>query len=88
MKSYGIPYRCLLPLGVDGLLIAGRSISGSHLAMSSYRVQPIVASIGQAAGTAAAMAVADNTDVRGIDVDRLVSKLRTAGLFDVKKLKK
>ncbi len=88
VKSYGIPYRCLLPLGVDGLLIAGRSISGSHLAMSSYRVQPIVASIGQAAGTAAAMAVADNTDVRGIDVDRLVSKLRTAGLFDVKKLKK
>ena len=33
-------------------------------------------------------AVSDNTDVRGIDVDRLVSKLRTAGLFDVKKLKK
>ena len=88
VKSYGIPYRCLLPLGVDGLLIAGRSISGSHLAMSSYRVQPIVASIGQAAGTAAAMAVTDNTDVRGIDVDLLVSKLRTAGLFDVKKLKK
>jgi hypothetical protein len=47
---YGIPYRSLIPLGMDGLLTAGRIISGTRLAHSSYRVQPICAGIGQAAG--------------------------------------
>lgn len=88
VKSYGIPYRSLLPLNVEGLLIAGRSISGSHLAMSSYRVQPIVAGIGQAAGTAAAMAVLNKTSARDIEINKLVEKLKGAGMFDVKKLKK
>ncbi|MBQ2728884.1 MAG: FAD-dependent oxidoreductase [Alistipes sp.] len=88
VKSYGIPYRSLLPLNVEGLIIAGRSISGSHLAMSSYRVQPIVAGIGQAAGTAAAMAALHKTSARDIEVHDLVAKLKTAGMFDVKKLKK
>lgn len=80
-KPYGIPYRSLLPLKVDGLLIAGRSISGSHLAMGSYRVQCVVASIGQAAGTAAAMAAINKTIPRNIDVKKLVKKVHDAGLF-------
>ena len=53
---YGIPYRSLIPVNTEGLLTAGRIISGTRLAMSSYRVQPICATIGEAAGTAAAMA--------------------------------
>ena len=80
-KPHGIPYRCLLPLGVDGLLMAGKSISGSHLAASGYRVQPIVASIGQAAGTAAAMAVAEACPVRDVDIRKLRSSLTDQGLF-------
>ena len=84
VKSYGIPYRSLLPLEVEGLLVAGRSISGSHLAMSSYRVQPIVASIGQAAGTAAAMAALRSTSARDIEIAELTGKLEKAGLFDAK----
>ncbi|WP_176014424.1 FAD-dependent oxidoreductase [Victivallis sp. Marseille-Q1083] len=56
-NGYGIPYRSLVPLRVDNLLLAGRIISGSHIAMSSYRVMPIVGNIGQAAGVAAALAV-------------------------------
>lgn len=88
IKTYGIPYGSLLPLGVEGLIMAGRSISGSHLAMSSYRVQPIVASIGQAAGTAAAMVAKKNTGIRDINVKILVKKLDAAGMFDVKKIKK
>jgi len=55
VPGYGIPYRALVPKDVDGLLLAGKCISGSHIANGAYRVQPIVASIGQAAGVAAAL---------------------------------
>lgn len=84
-KPYGIPYRSLLPLNVEGLILAGKSISGSHIAASSYRVQSVVASIGQAAGTAAAMASINKTSPRNIDVETLISKLDKAGLFINKK---
>jgi hypothetical protein len=79
---YGIPYRSLIPLHVEGLLTAGRIISGTHLAMSSYRVQPIAASIGYGAGTAAAMA-ALNYDgvVRSVDGAALKQKLSGEGFF-------
>ncbi|MBQ3082607.1 MAG: FAD-dependent oxidoreductase, partial [Alistipes sp.] len=80
-KPHGIPYRCLIPLGVEGLLMAGKSISGTHLAASGYRVQPIVASIGQAAGTAAAMAVKQRCSVRDVDVKKLRESLTRQGVF-------
>ncbi len=53
-KPYGIPFRCLIPRGIDGLLVAGRCISGSHIAMASYRVTGDCCSMGEAAGNAAA----------------------------------
>lgn len=56
-KPYDIPYRCLLPRGVDNLLVAGRAVSADHTAMSSLRIQPSCYALGQAAGTAAALAV-------------------------------
>ncbi len=55
-KPYGIPLGCLIPQKIDGLLVAGRCISGSHEAHSSYRVQNICMAIGAAAGTVAALA--------------------------------
>ncbi|MDR1200585.1 MAG: FAD-dependent oxidoreductase [Tannerellaceae bacterium] len=78
---HGIPYRSLIPLNVEGLLIAGKAISGTHLAASGYRVQPIVASIGQAAGTAAAMASLNKTSVRNIEIKKLLKSLEEQGLF-------
>jgi hypothetical protein len=75
LPRYGIPYRSLIPLHFEGILIAGKSIGGTHLAASSYRVQPIVASIGQAAGTAAAMAVMNKTSLRSIEIKHLQKKL-------------
>jgi len=54
---YGIPYRCLLPENIENLLVAGRPISSSHEAHSSLRVMPPCAGMGQAAGTAAALAL-------------------------------
>ncbi len=78
VPAYGIPYRCLLPRGVDGLLLAGKAISGSHIAMSSYRVQPTVAMIGQAAGVAAAIASRKKCQPRDVDVRKLRRQLLAA----------
>jgi FAD-dependent oxidoreductase family protein len=55
-EAYDIPLRCLMPLNADGLIVAGRCISGTHEAHSSYRVMPIVMATGQAAGVTAALA--------------------------------
>src|SRR5919106_6653206 len=55
-EAYDIPLRCLLPQGVDRLVVAGRCISGTHEAHSSYRVMPIAMATGQAAGVCAALA--------------------------------
>src|SRR6185436_11769620 len=55
-EAYDIPLRCLMPRSIEGLLVAGRCISGSHEAHSSYRVMPIVMATGQAAGVTAALA--------------------------------
>lgn len=85
---YGIPYRCLTPLNTEGLLTAGRIISGTKIAHSSYRVQPICALIGEAAGTAAAMCSVQNKRTREIDVRQLQAKLESKGLFKYTEKKK
>lgn len=71
VKPYEIPYGCLLPARVNGLLVAGRCISGSHEAMASYRVQVIALATGVAAGVAAAEAAAANAEPRQVDVSRI-----------------
>jgi len=68
---YEIPYRCLLPRGVKGLLVAGRSISADRKAHGSLRIMPTCMFIGAAAGTAAAIAAAEGTDVSELDGARL-----------------
>ncbi|MEN6336208.1 MAG: FAD-dependent oxidoreductase [Phycisphaerales bacterium] len=55
-EAYDIPLRALIPRDVDGLLVAGRCISGTHEAQSSYRTMPISMATGQAAGVCAALA--------------------------------
>jgi hypothetical protein len=66
-EFYEIPYRCLLPKGVDNLLIGSRCISATHEAHSSLRVMPVVAGVGEAAGIAAAWAVHGGISPREID---------------------
>jgi hypothetical protein len=58
-EAYDVPLRCLLPRGVDRMLVAGRCISGTHEAHSSYRVTPIAMATGHAAGVCAALAARD-----------------------------
>jgi hypothetical protein len=77
----GIPYRALVPRDTEGLLVAGRAISGTHLAMSAYRVQPIMASVGTAAGLAAALAAQLRTGLREVPVATLQQQLRELGIL-------
>jgi hypothetical protein len=72
---YQIPYRCLLPDGVGNLVVASRCISSTHEAHSSLRIMPTVWAIGQAAGTAAALAVKGKKKPGAVDVAELKRKL-------------
>jgi len=78
-RSYGIPYRSLLPVRIDNLLVAGRCISCTQEAQGSLRVMPPSFSLGQAAGTAAAIAVRKGLIPRRIDVAELQALLSAQG---------
>lgn len=78
-ESYDIPYRCLVPLGIDNLLVAGRPISSTHEAHSSIRVMPIACAIGEAAGTAAAICAGESVTPRRLNVNVLQQKLLAQG---------
>lgn len=77
--SYDIPYRCLVPLDVDGLLLAGRCISTTHEAMASTRTMITGMMVGQAAGTAASLAVRSGARPRDVDPAELRAELRRQG---------
>jgi hypothetical protein len=74
-NQYEIPFRSLVPRDMDGLLVAGRSISATHEAMSATRVMPPAFAMGQAAGTAAALAVEWGRQPRAIPVPQLQEML-------------
>lgn len=74
-----IPYRCLLPRGVEGLLVAGRCVSATFVAQSAIRIQPNCHSLGQAAGTAAALAAQGGVTPRQLDGAELRRVLREQG---------
>lgn len=80
-ESYEIPYRCMLPARVDRLLVAGRCISTTHEALASTRLTPTVMTLGQAAGTAAALAKQTGERLRTIDVSRLRTMLKEDGVL-------
>lgn len=80
-ESHGVPYRCLTPKGLNNVLVAGRSVSSDRTINGSLRVMPVCLAMGEAAGTAAAMATHAGNDVRKVDVQALRSKLRKAGQY-------
>lgn len=77
--TYGVPFGCLVPVEVDHLLVAGRFLSATHEAHASVRSIGQCLAMGQAAGTAAALAVESGTGVRLIDRQRLRDRLRSDG---------
>jgi hypothetical protein len=78
-EAYDIPLRCLLPKGTERLLVAGRCISGTHEAHSSYRVMPIVMATGQAAGVCAALATRGARTPREVHVREIQRELLRQG---------
>jgi ribulose 1,5-bisphosphate synthetase/thiazole synthase len=78
-QPYDIPYRALVPQVVPQMLIAGRLISASHEAAGSVRVIAQTMAIGQAAGTAAALALKAGVEPRNLDVRLLQQTLLDQG---------
>lgn len=78
---YTIPYRSLLPLKAGNLLVAGRCISATHEAQASIRILPIVATLGQAAGVAAAVSLRAGVAPREADVAEIQRILTREGAF-------
>ncbi|MBV9055423.1 MAG: FAD-dependent oxidoreductase [Candidatus Eremiobacteraeota bacterium] len=80
-SSYEIPYRCLLPENREQLIVAGRCISTTHEALASTRLTPTVMALGQAAGTAAALACAQGVRAGDVDGERLRATLIADGVI-------
>jgi FAD dependent oxidoreductase len=76
-----LPYRMLVPEGVDNLLVAGRCASMTHDGQSAARVSGACFAMGEAAGSAAALALGGNTLPRDIAVDKLQAQLKQQGAF-------
>jgi len=73
--SYDIPYRCIVPQKIENLLVAGRCISADDEAFSSIRWTVPCMATGQAAGTAAALAVKENVEPRYLNTKKLQETL-------------
>lgn len=66
-KGYGIPYRTMIPLNIDGLIVAGRSICSEPIPFASFRVMAQCMAMGEAAGMAAALAAQRGEHPRNVD---------------------
>jgi hypothetical protein len=78
-EGYEIPYRCLLPRKVEGLLVAGRCISTDQQSYESFRAMAPTMCLGEAAGTAAALCIKSKKSPKEIDVAMLRSQLIKQG---------
>lgn len=77
--SYDVPFGCLLPKGTTNLLVAGRCLSATREAHGSARVMGTCMGMGQAAGTAAAMAATAGKALRQLSIAALRDRLRAQG---------
>ena len=78
-EYFGVPYRCLLPHGLENLAVAGRCVSCDRPMLASVRQMTCCLATGQAAGTAAA--IAPDGDYRAVEAEMLRTRLRENGAF-------
>jgi ribulose 1,5-bisphosphate synthetase/thiazole synthase len=76
-----IPYRALLPKGLEGILVTGKALSATHDALPAIRMQADLENLGGAVATAAAQAIKDGVTPRRINVPELQSRLVARGLL-------
>ena len=77
--TYGLPWRCLVPTRLRGVVVAGRCLSATHAAHASARSMATCMAMGQAAGTAAGLAVEASVDVSAVDGIQLRDRLAADG---------
>ena len=78
--KYTIPYRSCVPESLDGLLLAGRNIGGTHKAHSNFRAMPICLNVGQGVGVAAALAAKRGLLPRDLPAAAIQTELRRQGV--------
>jgi len=76
---YEIPYRCLLPQGIDNLLVAGRCVSSTHEGQAALRIMPTCFAMGEAVGVAAALACRQSISPQEVEPESLRQALRDQG---------
>ena len=79
--SFSLPYRCMVPVRVKGLLVTGRCISVEHKAMGGTRIMPVCMGLGQAAGVAAAICAEENISPAEVSVEKLQKILLEQGAY-------
>jgi hypothetical protein len=79
IPSYSVPYGTMIPEVINGLIVAEKSISTTHIVNGATRLQPVVMLIGQAAGVAAALSVQAGVEPRDLDIRSLQQTLLDAG---------
>jgi hypothetical protein len=80
-EAYHVPYRCLLPRDEEQVLVAGRCISSTHEAMAAIRVMPCCFALGEAAGTAAALSLKEESLPSRLDTGLLRDTLMKQGAY-------
>lgn len=79
---YDIPYRCLLPVGTDNLLVTGRCISAEHEASASARISATCMALGEACGVAVAQAVSMKLgSLRDVNITQVQTQLKKQGAY-------
>jgi len=81
VPSYNVPIGSLLPKGVDGLIVAEKSIGVTNIVNGATRLQPVVLGIGQAAGALAAVALQKNVQPREVDIRSVQQALLDAKAY-------
>ena len=77
---YTIPFRSLVPENISNLMFAGRIVSADPIAFASVRGMPQCMTMGQATGTAAVLAISNNTLINDISITALISELTRQGV--------
>lgn len=80
-RSHGVPYRALLPVGIDNMWVAGRAASSDRVVQGSLRVMPNCFAMGQAAGTAAYLAQSQSVTTRQVEIGELQKLLLAQGAW-------